>query len=393
MTRCILISPNVKLRQALIQGLQSTPDVALMRTLDHHPQTFEAGRLLESLRPEIVLIDASDLQALAETARRWEQMAPEITQIGVDWDTTSSALLEAMHCGVRDFVSAPFTAERLTEVFERNRSLCAERQAGLGVANRVYSFIPAKGGVGCSTVATNTAVSLAARFPGKALLMDFDFISGVIGFSLNGRCKHSSWDALIGPAGIEDSLWRNLVIRHGALDVLPTPPVHLGSPEPIQEARHAIRYARGKYRATVVDLADQADAVAYDTLRHSHMIFLVTTPEVPALRLAHERLKQLQAEDLDDRVELIVNRAGTVGREPIEDLLGRAVYCEFPNDYRAATAAMQTGMPIGALGRSFDRFAATILGEQSGGESQADHAFSGLLSSVSNRVAGRLAKS
>ena len=75
------------------------------------------------------------------------------------------------------------------------------------------------------------------------------------------------------------------------------------------------------------------------------MVFLVTTPELPSLRLAHERIVQLAAENLGDRVELIVNRAGSIGREQIEDLLSYPVYFEFRNDYQAVNAALRGASP------------------------------------------------
>ena len=112
------------------------------------------------------------------------------------------------------------------------------------------------------------------------------------------------------------------------------------------------------------------------------MVFLVTTPELLSLRLAHERIAQLAAENLGDRVELIVNRAGPIGREQIEDLLSYPVYFEFQNNYQAVNAALQHGVPVGAMAQQFSRFAATISGDPAGREEPPSSQWSELLNGL-----------
>ena len=363
MIRCVVISPDSELRQALIHGLQAMPGVALLRTLDHYPQTFEAGRLFESLRPAVVLIEANRSQELAGMVRQIEQLSPEVRLIGVNWNTTSSALLEAMHAGVRDFVSAPFTQDRLADVLNRVGGLEVGGEMVPDPGHRVYAFIPAKAGVGASTLATNTAIALAARHGGNSLLMDFDFLNGVIGCSLRLRRREAGLADDEGETGMAESIWRARIRRHGQLDVLPTPVDHALDCSVASDARQLLRLARRKYKATVVDLPGQFDDEAYGLLRQSHLVLLVVTPELASLRLAHERIAQLRAENLDDRVELVINRSGTIRRGQVEDLLGCPVYFEFPNNYHAVNAAFQSGTPVGALAGRFDRFAAILSGE------------------------------
>jgi pilus assembly protein CpaE len=394
MIRCIVISPDFKLRQALTNGLQATNGVALLRTLDHYPHGSEAGRLIDSLRPEAVFLDASEPQEVHDTVRRLEALAPGIALIGVDWTATAASLLDAMHAGLRDFIAAPFTQARLAEALDRVAEMGVTRSSIPDPAHQVYSFIPAKAGAGASTLATNTAIALAARNGGDTLLMDLDHTNGVIGFSLNLHAEPPEESSSHEPTA--ESIWRSMILRHAQLDVLPNAPlpnapetVHDGS-QLAHQSRHLLRMARKKYRTSVVDLAGDYNDDAYSILRQSQMVFLVTTPELPSLRLAHERIAQLTAENLGDRVELIVNRAGSIKREQIEDLLGYPVYFEFENNYQAVNAALQHGVPVGAMAQQFNRFAATISGDPAGREeppSQWSELLNGLTRGLNRRAA------
>jgi Flp pilus assembly CpaE family ATPase len=224
----------------------------------------------------------------------------------------------------------------------------------------VYSFAPVKEGVGASTIAIGTAVAIGRRRPGEGLMMDMDFSAGIASLALQAEADPRAWRQLA-RAGVDEALWPHLVTRQGGLDVV-APPVD-GERTPGSEARMVLRAARTRYRTTLIDLPGQIDGDSIAAMKQSHVIFLVTTPELPALRLAHERLQQLRGERLDDRVELLLNRAGAIPRERIEDLLGCPVFFEFPNDYRSAATVIHAGKAEGTLGRSVDRFAATLLGD------------------------------
>jgi pilus assembly protein CpaE len=254
----------------------------------------------------------------------------------------------------------------LEEALERAADSGFARRAAIGSSNHIYSFIPAKAGAGASTLATNTAVALAARNPRDTLLMDFDWSSGVIGLSLN--LAPSSLSPAAGREETAESLWLSRILRHGHLDVFPNTPEAALELLRNYRARNLLRMARNHYKTSIIDLAGEYDEDAYAVLKQSHMIFLVTTPELPSLRLAHERIALLTAEGLGHRVELIVNRSGPVHREQIEDLLGFPVYFEFPNHYRAVNTALQHGLPVGAMGLHFARFAALISGDPAGRE-------------------------
>jgi pilus assembly protein CpaE len=358
--RCIVISPNATLRQTLIQCLQATPGVEVLRTLDHHPASSEAGRLIDSLQPQAVIIDTHEPLDARETARRLEALAPDLPLIGADWTVTSASLLKAMQAGLQDFVSSPFTPARLAEALERACHCRAVQDATPDPGTRMYSFIPAKPGAGASTIAMNTAIALAARNDGKALLMDLDFDSGIIGYCLNLQpactVPPPAWE------GSAESLFRSRVMRHGELDVVPAP-FHSPSPSPARYTRQMVRMALNEYKSSVLDFAGELNEDMFDALRRAHIVFLVTTPEMPSLKLAHERIAQLTNEGLGDRLGLIVNRAGPIPSGQIEDLLGRSVYYEFPNNYQAVNAALQNGVCVDAMAERFQRFAGTISGD------------------------------
>lgn len=360
--RAILIGPDDSLRQALTRGLASIEGLDVARQLDHYPQSFEAGRLVDAVRPDLIFVESAQPEELAVTVKRVGQLSPESAIIGVNWSANYGDLLQAMHAGLREFVEAPFTQERLLAAIERTRG-AKVREPECNPLHRVYSFVPAKAGAGASTIALNAALSVAERLSGDAFLGDLDFASGLIGFSLGLEKESSDWDPLGRHNVLDDQNWKQLIQRQNGLDVFAAP---LSSPaDAIRagEARRLMRFARKRYHASLVDLPCEYTDSALSLMRESQMVFLVVTPETGHLRLARERLAQLRAERLDDRVEVILNRAGKISCDQVEDVLGYPVYFEFPNEYAAAAGAYQSGQVIPPLRRQFSRFAAAMLGE------------------------------
>jgi len=104
-----------------------------------------------------------------------------------------------------------------------------------------------------------------------------------------------------------------------------------------------------------------------ELLRESGRIFLVATPEVPALHLGAEKLRFLRGLDLAGRVEILLNRSharSLLSHQQIEDMLGAAIRTSIPNDYAAVHQAIMAGRPLSAetkLGRHFDELARSLL--------------------------------
>ena len=280
--------------------------------------------------------------------------------------------MELMKLGVREFLPAPFRVEDLLELGDRIETYLLEHPVDVAPSARLFTFLPAKPGVGASTLAVNIAAAMAAGGEPKVLLADFDFNSGLVAFMLKLNPSATIVEAALRSGELDEDSWGQFVTRTGNLDVLPSgrpdPGIRV---EPIQVHR-LVSFAGRQYDAILADLSGNMEKYSIELMADSHRVFLVTTPELPPLHLARNRLEFFRSIDLAGRVSVLLNRwskRSAFTRAEVEEFLEVPVYEIFVNDYAGVHDALAEGRPIpprSELGRQIRDAARRILHPESG---------------------------
>jgi len=364
-----VICPDRALAEQLGAALEKTGAVAVWRRLDRYPAPSEMARLLRSGAPQVVFVSLSSLQDAVAVARAVELNAPGVQIAAIHDACPTELLLEVMRAGVREFLHPPFQTQALREAISRIQELAGRNQPQPETTDAVFTFLPAKPGVGASTVALNTSVALSDHAGARVLLADFDLNSGLIGFLLKLENPYTLAHAAEHASKLDDNLWPQLVSRVGRLDVIPSGRINVGFRiEPVQ-IRYLLEYARRNHTAICADLSGNLERYSIELMNESKCILLVTTAELPALHLAREKLAFLRSIELGDRVSVLLNRAhkrSVVKAAEIEQLLGAPVFQELPNDYEAVQKSVAAGKPVERsteLGKRFRELAGSLLGK------------------------------
>ncbi len=371
MLRGIIISPDTELTARLESFLAEAGHIGVVRNLDHYPNSLELARFLRANAPQVIFLGADSLGKVAELLEGVEQNTPGVQVVAIHRSCEPQMLLEVMRLGVREFFSHPFARETYFEMVRRLVDALEKRPAALDVTDQVFAFLPAKAGVGTSTVALNTAAAMARQPNTNVLLSDFDMNSGMIRFMLKMDNPYSVVDAAEHAATLDENLWPQLVTHFDHLDIL-----HAGklNPnfriDPIQ-VRHLLDFTRRNYQAVCVDLSGNLEKYSIEIMQEAKRVFLVCTPEIPSLHLAREKLQFLQSLDLGGRVSLVLNRAqrrSNITAAQIEQLMRIPVQSTFQNDYHSVQRALQEGKvvdPSSDLGKQFSQFARQMLSPKS----------------------------
>jgi pilus assembly protein CpaE len=366
--RCIIISPSRDQRSDLEFALAAIPGMSIVNSVDHYPHQYELGRLFEAGQAgaQIIFIEMTDQVAERDTIVAAEKFCPGSVIVGVRHEVSQDFMLGAMRLGVREFLKSPITRDTVTPVVNRVAELMGAR-ANVGQSDaQLFSFLPAKPGVGTTTIAVNCALAMAERLDGRTLLIDFDQSSGMIGFLLDVRSEYSLSNAVERVAALDDSLWQYIVAKYGKLHLLPTHASRPMNAPSVNELRRLIDFVLARYRATLVDLPGTLDPLSIEIMRTSTAVFLPCTPEVVSLRLTREKIAFLRQFELEDRIHILLNRAdpkSAIGSKEIWTMLGRPVHMEFPNDYAAVSRAAQESGPVESMKPLFNSLAARALGE------------------------------
>lgn len=367
MLRAIVIGAPAELASELGRVLEAHGQFAQLRSLERYPASPELGRLLRAYAPQVVLLCADRLAQALEAAAAVEEAVPGLPVVAFGSHLEPQTLLELMKAGIRDYLPPPFESHAVADLARRLREKLARHPISFELTDLVLAFLPAKAGVGASTIAVNLAVALARRPDKNVLLVDFDLNSGLVGFMLKITATHTLMDAAEMSPQLDDSVWAKLVQQKGNLHVLPA-----GRPEPgvridPAQIQRLLAFARRFYHAICADLSGNLEKYSIELMHEAKRIFLVTTPEVPALHLARERLRLLRELELADRVNVLVNRyhrASAITARQIEDVLEAPVYATLPNSYRSVHQALVEGRPVEAsseLGKQIAELANRIL--------------------------------
>jgi len=366
MLRSIIIGPDDALGEYLQNFLQSFGQVAVLRRVAGYPGEIELMRVVRAHAPHIVFLGANSVAEVGRIVATLERETPGVQVVGLHRTRDPELLLELMRMGVREFLTHPLDASEFRSALARIEEKLEREPPEHGATDRVYAFLPAKAGVGSSTIVLNVALALSGIPDNKTLLIDFDLSCGILRFLLKLDSSYSVVDACERASSMDEEVWPQLVCSYNELDLL-----HSGEVNPhlrIEgiQVRYLLDFARRYYDVICVDLSGNLERYAAEVMQEAKRIYLVTTEEIAALHLAKEKLKFLHTLDVEDRVSLLINRTqkrSRISPKEIERLLRVPVAATFPNDYPTVQRATQEGTAVASasdLGKRIQEFARTL---------------------------------
>lgn len=353
---------NLPVRIVVEQTEQADADVLLDR--------------IERHRVDVVLIEASRIaMSLEEFVRRLKNTSTQPAIFVLNSDAAPELILQALRAGANEYLYPPL-AETLKDALERLGAARSRNGAGVGGGlGRIFGFLSARGGCGATTFAIHAGTEVARQLKQPMLMADFDFEAGLLRFLMKSKNSYSVRDALDNLHRMDSNLWRGLVTSHANnTDFIPAPEELAAKRNPArEEVTHLMRFIRSLYPATIADFGRSVSMVALDSLPELDLLYLITTPDPPALTHARRAIRMTEERGFaNSRVKVLLNRVserGGIDRGAIEDTLGCSVAATFRNDFMALYDAYSEGRliePASQLGKEMRRLADSIKARVTG---------------------------
>jgi len=371
----ILISPDESLNAELTSALGTVGQVEIVRVLTSYPTLDNLLRSVRVRKPHFLFVCVEDFPTAAALLSQIDGLLPGLPVVALSRRFEPEVAPTLMHLGVREYLSAPIDLAVLGRVVDSIQQLLKRSPAPAPLLADLYTFLPAKPGVGCSTIAVSASCALADDLGARTLLIDCDLASGAIQFLLKLGDSSSIVDAMGKAGSLDEDLWSQMIGHWDKLDVL-----HAGELSPLlsidlSSLRRVLALARSQYEVICADLASSLDPFSVELMRESRRIFVVTTPEVVPLHLAARRIRSLKELGLGDRVSLLLTRHSGCHQRLTDSelvrLVGLPLSFIFSNDYVGVDRAILNGRPVAQeseLGQSIMNLARSLTSHSEPGE-------------------------
>jgi pilus assembly protein CpaE len=330
---------------------------------------------IAAVNPQLVLLELSkDPKSSLKLLQELQQNFPGIPVVAALEVLDSAFLIEALRLGVKEVLTKPLTTEAVQQTFTR-----VQRQMGTdGQAKEpatIFSFFSCKGGSGSTTIATNFGVSLSRLSKKKILVLDLDVelgdVSGFFGMkSPRYLVQEDSSGSILDPATIFRSITTH---SKTGIDLLS---FSGGFPRKSRvmaaEMKPLLGILQGEYDYIIVDTSSTLNDLVVSVLDSSHIIFLISKCNLPALRNAQRVLQGFERLGYSAaRIRLLLNRYHKdqdISIKEVEKSVGFQVFWSIPNDYKSLIRSIQSGDPLTMqtssipLTKSFYDLSAQVLG-------------------------------
>ena len=307
---------------------QTTPDVGVV-SLDSNPAT--AINLITRITAE----------------------CPDTALLAASESSDGQQILKAIRAGAREFLTLPLVDQELSEALDRISMAKFGGNDSRGRACQVIAIAGATGGVGSTSTAVNLGCVLAEDPRNSVALVDLDLALGDADVFLDAIPDYTLADVVQNISRLDIQLLKRSLTKHSSgLYLLPRP-VELHDVAGIQpdSLRKVIGLLKASFSHLIIDLSktyNELDMVAIET---ASKVLLITQLDLPCLRNVVRLMMSFdETEGLQDKVEIIVNRAGLdagqISLKKAKETLGREIFALLPNDYRTMVEVRNNGVPL-----------------------------------------------
>jgi pilus assembly protein CpaE len=254
-------------------------------------------------------------------------------------------ILRAMRAGAREFVLES-DHEELKLAVRSQAQVTEQVDGGQG---SVITIFGAKGGVGCTTIASNLAGALQAA-GGRVCIIDLDFHLGDVLSFMDVAGNYSITDVLSNMGRLDRELLESSMMRH------PSGVNVLAQSGKMEEAEHIkgtdignlLTFLRKHYNFVLLDGVKGFDEISLAALDGSQHVLMVLTQDVPAVRNGQRCLDLFNRLGYDQtKVKLILNRyqkSSKITLEVVADTLKVQVSHAIANDFVSVIDAINRGL-------------------------------------------------
>jgi pilus assembly protein CpaE len=349
----------------------------------HVASDGEAGvEMAKSVAPDLILMDVAmpKLDGYAATQRiRAAEQDRRVPIIMLTSEADVEQRVKGLRAGADDDIVKPFHP---LELIARIKALLtglgatqAREAADMAVRGRLGLFYGAKGGVGTTTIAINTAIALARQLKRRVALVDANLQFGDMRVFMDLGLDSASIVNAITEPDLDAELLKKLVVsHHTGIELLLAPPNPESADIVVERARsdpsslsNVLGLMRRGYDYTLVDTAKTIDDFNLQLFDEADVIFVVMTADLSCLKNVRLVLETMDSLGYPrDKVQLVLNRSNAytgINVDNAESALGRKIAYHIINEYRGAISALNSGEPFlssrpdGPLGQSVAAFA------------------------------------
>jgi len=233
-----------------------------------------------------------------------------------------------------------------------------EKNAG----GKVIAFMSAASGDGASTVALNTAYSLATEYRKSVVLVDMDYQFGMVAKNLDLTTPFGIKELFEHPdRGIDSTLIQRMIAiySNSRLKVIAAPNQLHTIPDIRAEVIHdLITILRRNYDVVILDLPHIWTPWVASALTQASHTVMVAQLWLRSVTHSSRLLNVWRSSGVDNnRISLVINRSGAkfkeaVGTRDFERISGTPIRHYFVNDIKSVVAAENQGKTLLEVGNS-----------------------------------------
>ncbi|HSM24345.1 MAG TPA: response regulator [Anaerolineaceae bacterium] len=327
----------------------------------------EAIEMATQKLPEVIVMDINmpDMDGLVatETIRKKH---PHIQIIILSVQYESGYMRRAMLAGARDFLTKPPLIDELTNAIRQAGKLSLEekqkeqvvlnslesstvRSAKSGKIIVVYS---PKGGVGCTTIATNLAIALQSEIS-PTVIVDGNLLFGDVAVFLNEQGRNTIIDLAPRADELDPDIIDEVLITHSLSNIklLASPPrPEFADDVSSQQFLKIVQYLQNLFEYIIVDSTPFLTDAIQSAIDIANVIVLVATQDIPSIKSANSFLSLSDQSGINrKRILFVLNRYDkriAITPERISESLKQTVEGVIPLEERIVTTSINRGVPF-----------------------------------------------
>jgi pilus assembly protein CpaE len=355
--RVAIVDPSDATREPLRNLLLGVDSVWLEAECSRYEFFIDVAR---QSNPDLVVVslDADHAKAMQLIGQLGLEF-PGLPILAVSAKADGQSILQALRAGAKEFLTQPVVLEELLTALSRLKSArlgsdgALQMNGNARAESAVISIVGSRGGVGCTSLAVNLGCCLSQDSNHSVALVDLDLALGDADVALDLIPDYTLADVAMNIDRLDMTFLRRSLCKHETgLSLLPHP-VQMEDIALIHEdhLQRVIGLLRASYTHLIFDLSKRWTPTDLMAMRMSDVVLLIAQLELTSLRNVVRMLHTLGTEDaVADKVRVVVNRVGSddgdITLKKAEETIGRPIFWQVPNDFKAMVGARNAGVPL-----------------------------------------------